>query len=132
MCGFRRPNGERSERCQGDLTVHRWVRGVTWGMVKIRVLLLATSCAVFATSQVTAQGLRTVRGTVLAARDSTPISGVSIRVIEFNILAQSDQAGRFQLIHVPRSPARVTFDRLYVISYTVPLSAFTACLIVYL
>ena len=101
-------------------------------MVKIRVLLLATSCAVFATSQVTAQGLRTVRGTVLAARDSTPISGVSIRVIEFDIRAQSDQAGRFRLIDVPRSPTRVTFERLDAIADTVPLSASADSLVVYL
>lgn len=96
---------------------------------RISIGLLA---AILAPLQLAAQAGRSVEGRVLALRDSLPLAGVVIRVLEHPHSAVSGPDGRFVLVNLPAAPLRVTFRRIGVTPDTVTLSPSLTALVVYL
>ena len=78
------------------------------------------------------QALHAVSGRVFAAEDGAPLRGVTARVIGWDVVAVSDEAGRFVLRNVPRLATVVTFQRFGLIDDTLALSADQDTLVVYL
>ena len=78
------------------------------------------------------QERRSVTGRVLAVSDSVPLVGVTARVIEFGMTAQTNEDGRFVLQGVPRFAARVVLSRLGLIGDTLQLPADQDTLVAFL
>jgi len=78
------------------------------------------------------QGTRAVVGQVLAANDSTPLSGVHVVVIGQPAQAESDRSGHFVLSNLPRSELRIAFQRIGLAADTVTLNAEQIRIITYL
>jgi hypothetical protein len=78
------------------------------------------------------QQRRDVVGRVLAAQDSTPIAGVSIRLSELSIGTTTDESGGFVLLAVPRSRQSVTFQRIGLAPDTVWLQPDQDTMLVYM
>ena len=95
-------------------------------------LLWAIAFVVGTAAPASGQALRAVSGRVLAAEDGAPLRGVAARVIGTDIIAVSDEAGRFVLQNVPRLPTVVTFQRFGLIDDTLALSADQDTLVAYL
>ena len=71
--------------------------------------------ALLAISPVTglgAQQARDVPGRVFSVQDSTPISGVTVRIPALGIGTSTDGSGNFVLLGIPREPYSVTFQRI--------------------
>ena len=95
-------------------------------------ILWAIAFVVGTAAPTSGQALRAVSGRVLAAEDGAPLRGVAARVIGTDIIAVSDEAGRFVLQNVPRLPTVVTFQRFGLIDDTLALSADQDTLVAYL
>jgi hypothetical protein len=87
---------------------------------------------VLATSGVHGQDRRAVTGLAASARDSTPLVGVTARVVEYGIVANSDSSGAFVLPNVPRVAVRVAFERFGLEPDTLVLPPDRDTLMVYL
>ena len=78
------------------------------------------------------QQTRDVPGRVLTAQDSTPITGVTVRIPELGIGTASDESGGFVLLGISRTRHSVTFQRIGMIPDTVWLEPNQDTLLVYL
>ena len=52
------------------------------------------------------QASGTVRGTVIMAGEGSPIHGVSVQILELQLMADTDENGQYQLARSPREPIR--------------------------
>ncbi len=112
----------------GDLEVSALTRSMTL----VSSLVVIAVATVAGGGRVHAQRVREVSGTVLTARDSTPISGVVVSVPDERIIAVTDAAGRFVLYDVPPARVRVAFSRIGVVSDTLWIAPNQVGLTVYL
>ncbi|UCD23842.1 MAG: carboxypeptidase-like regulatory domain-containing protein, partial [Gemmatimonadota bacterium] len=79
--------------------------------------------AVLPASELESQVTRAVIGLVVAANDSTPLSGVHVSVVGQPVQTESDEQGRFVLANLPTTDVRVVFQRIGLESDTVSVGA---------
>ncbi len=78
------------------------------------------------------QATRAIIGHVMAANDSTPLSGVHVNVLGQPVQTESDQQGRFILANLPTADVRVAFQRIGLVGDTVTVRASQNTFTVYL
>jgi hypothetical protein len=95
---------------------------------------LACTCLLLALSVIDAWGQerRAVSGRAVSVRDSTPLVGVTARVVEYGIGTRTDSSGGFVLRDVPRVAVRVAFERFGLEPDTLALPPDQDTLMVYL
>jgi hypothetical protein len=69
-----------------------------------------------------AQQVRTVAGTVRSAADTTPLTGVRVRVLETAAQTQTNATGRFGFTNLPLTAIHLVFERLGVVTDTVSVA----------
>jgi len=100
---------------------------------RLRVAVLGLGVAVALTPPAAvAQDTRTVAGVVRSAADSTPLSGVRVRVLETASRAETDAEGRFAFASVPVTTIRLVFERIGVVTDTVTVAPGASALVLFL
>jgi hypothetical protein len=96
----------------------------------IAVVAVVLACAV--PPSLAGQAPRVLEGQVLVSRDSTPLSGVRVRVLDLPQATATDARGRFRLDQLPRVALRLVFERIGIRPDTLAVGADQATLVVYL